>query len=272
MTELLVHRIGRVVTRCILAPGVRDLGLARAVYERLYVMGKLLSETRERRFLGERIEAGMVVLDIGANLGYYSRYFADLVGPTGRVYAFEPDPLSFQMLERRAARARYRNLEVSPAALGDRQGRSVLRCSRVNRADNRLHASHGEVPHESVEVPVTTLDAFCAARGIRRVDAIKMDVQGWEVAALAGMRETLARARPRWIFLEFSPEHLLGAGSSPESFWQALETAGYEPHVLNGEGRPSPVEDRAAFSRAYATGYTDIWACDRGFESRLDET
>ncbi|HEY4595480.1 MAG TPA: hypothetical protein VIJ02_03700, partial [Thermoanaerobaculia bacterium] len=97
----LVHRIGRLLTRMLLAPGLRDLPGIRDLYSRLYVLGKTLAEPRERRFFQEQVEPGMVVFDVGANLGFYTLLLADRVGPQGRVHAFEPDPLSCELLRRR---------------------------------------------------------------------------------------------------------------------------------------------------------------------------
>ena len=113
---------------------------------------------------------------------------------------------------------------------------------------------------ETVEVPLTTLDAYCAAHGIDRIDAVKMDIQGAEVAALAGFRQTLARLKPIWMLIEFSPEHLRGAGSSPAEFWALLVELGFDPWGFDEDGETFRIEDTAAFSRRYETGYTDVWA------------
>ena len=260
MSERLVHKLGRAATRVLLAPSVRRFALARRLYLHLYLLGKTLAEPRERRFFQEHVQPGMVVLDIGANVGFYSLLLGDLVGPAGRVYAFEPDPLSFGLLAPRAEASRHGNVSAAQVALGDREGRLTLYCSRTNRADNRVHASH-ETPVEEVEVTLTTLDAFLTGKGVERIDAVKMDVQGAEVAVLAGARETLRRTRPLWMLIELSPDHLRGAGSSPEAFWEILEDLGYEPWGLDGaDGQPFLIADRAAFAQDLGAGYTDVWA------------
>jgi FkbM family methyltransferase len=258
--DALVRRLGRLATRLLLAPGIRDLPLVRALYARLYGLGKTLAEPRERRFLREQTEPGMVIFDVGANIGFYTLLLAKRVGPTGRVHAFEPDPLSFAILSRRAARP---NVELNPTAVGDRTGRITLFTHRSNRADNRVHDSLGGETAETVEVALTTLDDYCAARRIDRIDAVKMDIQGAEVAALKGFRKTLGRLRPRWLLIEFSPEHLRAAGSSPEGFWKILDEVGFEPWGFDENGRIFRIENREAFSRAYEDGYTDVWAKSR---------
>jgi FkbM family methyltransferase len=258
----LVHRLGRLVTRVLLAPGVRDLPGARGLYARFYVLGKTLAEPRERRFFQEQVEPGMVVFDVGANLGFYTLLLAGQVGPEGRVHAFEPDPLSFEILSSRAAgRA---NVELNQTAVGDQAGTITLYTNRSNRADNRVHPSLGAETAEAVEVPLTTLDDYCAAHGIDRLDAVKMDIQGAEVAALQGFRKTLDRLQPRWMLIEFSPEHLRAAGSGAEAFWTVLDQLGFEPWGFDGAGKTFRIEDRAAFTRAYEGGYTDVWAKRKG--------
>lgn len=254
----IVHRLGRIVTRALLSPALRDRSLARAVYARLYLLGKRLAEPREQRFFRQQVAPGMVVFDVGANLGFYTSLFADLVGPTGRVHAFEPDPLSFGILRERTARLA--NVTANQVAVGDRTGSITLFCNRSNRADNRVHASLGEETAETVEVPLTTLDDYCDSARIDQIHAVKMDIQGAEVAALRGFRRTLARIQPQWLMIEFSPEHLRAAGSGPEDFWAILDELGFEPWTFGDGGKPFRIEDRAAFARQYETGYTDIWA------------
>lgn len=256
--ERLVHRIGAPITRLLLSPPVRRTAFGRALYTRLYSLGKGLAERQEMRFLREQVKPGMVVFDVGANLGFYTFLLADQVGPKGRVHAFEPDPMSFGILEKRAAG--HPNVEVTRAAAGDRAGTVPLFCSPTNRADNRIHPSHDARPAETFEVPLITLDDHCAARGIDRIDAVKMDIQGAEVAALRGFAKTLARVRPAWMIVEFSPEHLRGADSTPEDFWAILEELGFVPWGFDDHGRPFRIEDTAAFTREHEATYTDVWA------------
>jgi len=253
----LIHRLGRIITRALLSPALRGLPPARALYTRLYLLGKKIAEPREQRFFRAQVTPGMVVFDVGANVGFYTTLFARLVGPAGRVHAFEPDPLSFGILRRRTAR--HANVEANPTAVGDHRGITTLSCNRSNRADNRIHPSLGDDTAETVEVPLTTLDDYCAARGIDRIDAVKLDVQGSEVAALDGFRQTLGRTRPHWLLIELSPEHLRAAGSSPEALWAILDGLGFEPWAFDEEGKAFRIEDPAAFTRRYETGYTDVW-------------
>jgi FkbM family methyltransferase len=256
--DRLIHKIGAPITRALLSPRLRGSALGRGLYTRLYLLGKALAEHREVRFLREKVQPGMVVLDVGANLGFYTLLLADCAGPAGRVHAFEPDLLSFEILQHRAAGRS--GIELNQTAVGDHPGTITLYTNRLNRADNRVHPSLGSRTAEAVEVPLTTLDDYCAARGIDRIDAVKMDIQGAEVSALAGFRKTLTRLKPPWMLIEFSPEHLRGAGSSPEAFWAILDELGYEPWGFGKSGEAFRIVDTAAFTRRFESGYTDVWA------------
>lgn len=256
----MIHRLGRIVTRVLLSPSLRKVAPARALYARLYLLGKRLAERREQGFFRRQVTSGMVVFDVGANAGFYTTLFAELAGPSGRVHSFEPDPLSFGLLKRRTeGRA---NVTANQMAVGDHTGHITLYCNRSNRADNRVHASLGSETAETVEVPLTTLDDYCEVHKIDHIDAVKMDIQGAEVAALRGFRQTLARTRPQWLMIEFSPEHLRAAGSGPEDFWAILDELGYEPWAFE-DGEAFRIVDCKTFSRRYETGYTDIWARSR---------
>jgi FkbM family methyltransferase len=256
-----LQAVGRVVTRLLLRPGLRERPLAAWAYTRAYLAAKQLAEWRQQRFLLERLRPGMVVFDVGSNVGYYTLAFAQRVGPQGAVHAFEPDPFTFGILERRVARAGCTNVALTSAAVGDHEGTVSLHCGAVNRADNRIHASHppGESA-EVVEVPLLTLDDYCTRHGVDRIDAVKMDIQGAEVGALRGFAESLRRLRPEWLFLELHEEGLRGAGATSAELFAELEAAGLEPWAFDSRQRAYAIDDTVAFAAEHRSGYTDVWA------------
>ncbi|HEX4963662.1 MAG TPA: FkbM family methyltransferase [Thermoanaerobaculia bacterium] len=259
--DRLIHRLGRPVTRLLLSPRLRRSRLATAAYARLYVLGKTLSERRERALLRRQVRPGMVIFDVGANLGFYTKFLSSLVGPAGRVHAFEPDPLSFDILRRRTRHLT--NVHLTRSAAGDHAGSVTLFCNRANRADNRVYPHQGEEETEPCTVPLTTLDDYCAAHAISRIDGVKMDVQGAEVAVLEGFRRTLSTLRPSWMLIEFAPALLAGAGSSSRAFWAILNDLGFEPWSFDERGSPFRIEDETELSRRYEGSYTDVWARPR---------
>lgn len=141
------------------------------------------------------VEAGDVVLDVGGCWGDTALYFAELVGPGGKVYTFEFDPENLRILRA--------NLELNPQlaerievverALWDRSGERL----RFAPAGRCTVVSEGESEITGLEVEAITLDDFVTEAGIERVGFIKMDVEGAEPNVLRGARGTLERMAPK---------------------------------------------------------------------------
>jgi FkbM family methyltransferase len=133
---------------------------------------------------------GDVALDIGANLGAHTLPLARLVGPTGAVFAFEPQRILFQILCGNVALNEIPNVHVLPVALGRAPGRAKVPALDYRGASNfggvSLGAAHGE------DVPVVPLDQL----EVSKAKLIKIDVEGMELDVLAGAKATLARCRP----------------------------------------------------------------------------
>jgi FkbM family methyltransferase len=252
-----------VLTRALLHPRLRDHRLMVWIYLRLYLLGKRLTERAELATLRELIVPGMVIADIGANAGFYTIEMASMVGPSGRIVAFEPDPLNFRFLQGRTRRAHASNVEAFQMAVGDKTGRAILYCSAYNRADNRLHASHHEAHVEASEVHVCSLDDFVQSHHNTAIDGIKIDVQGAEEQVLIGARTVLER-RVQWIWVEFSPAHLRAAGTDPGRFVAMLEQLGMDIFELDHAGSLSPFSGFESYSRRIGAGYGDLVLRARG--------
>jgi FkbM family methyltransferase len=251
-------KVGRFVTRFMMRRPIRATAVGRRAYARMYLVGKRLAERREQDLLRRHLRPGMTVFDLGANVGFYTEQFSRLIGSSGKVYAFEPDPFCSEILRDRVRRLE--NVQVESVALGERRGEVTLYCSNRDRAENRTHPFDPGVPAEAVRVPVRTLDGFCRSRHVTRVDAVKMDVEGDEVHVLRGMSETMARTPPAWMFIEFCPAQLRGAGSSPEEFWDLLEERGYRSYSIESGGELRAIPDSRAFTESQARSFTNILA------------
>ena len=160
-------------------------------------------DPREKILYERELRPGMTVVDAGANVGYFSLLFARLVGPTGRVFALEPDPRNFNLLRRNIDRNGYRNITAVPVALSRENGRQKFSRSPHNFADHCLGDGLGQ--REKIEVEVVRLDDLFSGPS-KRVDLLKLDIQGAEFAAIDGARELL-RANPDIVLLsEFWPD------------------------------------------------------------------
>jgi FkbM family methyltransferase len=183
----------------------------------------------------------MVALDLGANLGYYSRLLAELVGPTGSVYAFEPDPENIEVLRHNLRAAAYRHVRVVPYAATDRRGIATLHISPGHSAHS-LFAGFTET-HGTVGVNTIAVDSFFAAEGVERLDFVKMDIEGSEPLALAGMSAILARSPDLVILCECNPTALGCGGTTVPEFLAAIAQHGFEARAILEDGRLGAVPD-----------------------------
>jgi FkbM family methyltransferase len=216
-------------------PAVRRLVGEMTVRQDGYVLGgdldhwELLEQLRRGAFerqtrqrFSEAVRPGATVLDLGAHIGAYTLLAAALVGPSGRVIAFEPDPRSFAWLRRNIRRNRCRHVTPIQQAVADRSGSATLFSHPLDPSQNSLHAFAS--PRASVAVETVALDARLPAA---RVDVVKMDIEGGEVRALQGMQALLEANPAVTLFVELNPAALRRAGSSGEELVAWLRQAGF---------------------------------------------
>lgn len=149
------------------------------------------------RVISENVSPGMVALDIGAHSGFYTLMLSKLVGPTGKVIAFEPLPANFRILEENVALNEITNVQLQQRAVGEHSGEGNL---EVPDPGDSLVAGPmiAEDPCGSMKVPTVSLDNFLFERKLR-VDFIKMDVEGAEGDILRGARRILETFHPRMM-------------------------------------------------------------------------
>jgi len=159
------------------------------------IRARMLSEVRE----------GMVVLDVGANIGYYTVQFARISGPTGRVIAFEPNPVMVAELKANIELNHLSNVQVEPIALFNCNGEADFYCPPTGREANGTLV---QFPDEMLKiekvlkVKTKTLDDFVRKADLRFVDFMKVDVEGAERSVFQGAAETLRGHRKPAIFFE----------------------------------------------------------------------
>ena len=153
---------------------------------------------REVDFLHRCVVPGMVALDIGANVGVYALPLAQLAGPTGRVYAYEPGGANRRHLERSLLLNALNNVEVSAAALSNFSGPGCLKLGDSGELHQLVAAANNTDSIETVEV--RTLDAEMLRQQWPRVDFIKLDAEGQEQAILDGGARFFERYSPLVMF------------------------------------------------------------------------
>ena len=179
-------------------------------------------EPEVTRFIRDSLPRGGVFIDAGANIGYFPVAVADLLGSEGRVFAFEPNPRLFAILQENFRLNAIRG-GCQPHALGKSEYSSQLWVKRklsgggyLTNAPSGEEAGMGLSPHE---VTVRSLDSF----NLPPADVMKIDVEGAEPEVLAGARETIARAPDLKLVLEFSPSGWTGQGHDPRGCWTTCE-------------------------------------------------
>ena len=156
-------------------------------------------ESEKVRLLAGLLREGDVAYDIGAHAGYYTLVAARLVGRTGSVVAFEPNPENIRALRRHLVLNRVQNVEVVEAAVSDRTG--TARFDDSDRSNSRGRLSYGG----SLEVSCVALDALIGGNGLPAPAVIKMDIEGGECLAIDGARELLVSARPMILLATHGP-------------------------------------------------------------------
>lgn len=188
------------------------------------------------------LKPGMVVVDIGAHVGYFSLLAAKLVGPEGKVYAFEPEPSNHLLLLRNIEINNYTTIRAQRKAVSNRSGSMDLFLSALDSGSHSLHAAGARGVTGTARVEATTLDAFLEAEGWPKVDLIKIDVEGAEVAVLEGMRQLLDQRRGLKLVVEFCPLLLQSAGVSPSALPDKLASLGFAVHVIDDKRGVLPAE------------------------------
>jgi FkbM family methyltransferase len=212
-------------------------------------------ERNERDLIALHVRPGMVVVDVGANIGFHTLNLAASVAPSGRVYAIEPDPRSFRLLSRAVASAPA-SVRLRQAAAMNHANPVTLYVSAVNRGDHRVVPTPDERRQQIV--PAVILDELLA--GEHRVDFVKIDVQGAEVRVLDGLRQTLARNRDAiGVLCELCPALVRRSGADAEEFFRPLRDVGLVPHYVRRKGLIEPVDERAVWGAAEASGYLNVY-------------
>lgn len=191
-------------------------------------------EATETAIFRSLVKSGMTVLDVGANIGYYTLMAAKLVTPAGRVFAFEPDPWNCQLLARSVESSGYTNVKVYQQAVADKLGRTKLYFDAHNYANRSFFAQNIIQDAGFVEVETIPLDRLYGSGQLgKRVDFLKIDVQGAEALVLAGAEKLLTENLPT-ILMELEPDKLISAGVDPLGLLQSLEGYRYSISAING--------------------------------------
>ena len=187
-------------------------------------------EPGTRRVLSALIQPGMGVADVGANVGLLTLSCAVATGPSGKVFAFEPEAGPRAQLEKTLKLNGLRWVEVFDQAAGALTEKRTFHISPVIG-----HSSLYALPQEDgdgrdVTVQVSRLDDIIGSD--QRLDVVKIDVEGAELDVLAGMDRLLSENPDLAIVAEYGPSHLARIGLTPKSWFDAFKKAGFQAYAI----------------------------------------
>ncbi|GAB5493660.1 MAG: hypothetical protein Phog2KO_38750 [Phototrophicaceae bacterium] len=216
--------------------------------------GKHEPETNSQ--LKQLLKPNMVFLDIGAHVGYYSRLASNIVGESGRVVAFEPNPSNHAMLKKNVGTRK--NVTLMQVALAEEEGTAELYDYLMMSASGSLHYDEtlrdvqlsttqrdvdfaprldNDFQPKTYTVRTAPVDKLMAELGITQVDVVKMDIEGAEMGALRGMSQTIANSPNLSLVMEFNPLGLKAFGHVPHEALQEILGMGFNNlYIIEDDG------------------------------------
>lgn len=195
----------------------------------LFING--IYEPYETELISSMIRPGNVVLDIGANIGYYTLILAKLVGQSGKVFAFEPEPTNFRLLEKNVSINGHSNVILEQKAVSNRNENKKLYLNKENAGMHTIYKP--PCPNlDSVDIETISLDNYFNNYTCK-IDFIKMDIEGSEYTALEGMQTVLKRQNNIKLLVAFFPSAIREYGYKPEQYVDLLMSNGFRVYFAN---------------------------------------
>jgi FkbM family methyltransferase len=211
-------------------------------------------EVAETRFCVNLIHPGMVILDIGANIGLYTLLFAKLVGRTGSVHTFEPDIKNY----RRLCANIYLNGFEDVVKINRQAVFSKTQIVKLNTFPDSVNAWHtlgnlelpdpwnaGKTitPTSVQEIEAVSLDDYCHNNGINHIDFLKVDVEGAELDVLQGATNLFRTGKIKCVMFEISLPQIQGMGHNPEEIYHFFNEHGYDVYQILTDGSISKMSE-----------------------------
>jgi FkbM family methyltransferase len=189
-------------------------------------------EAENFSFLKQQVKPGNTVLDIGAHIGFFANITAQMVGNAGKVFAFEPTPSTYAMLQKMCADNNNTGI-VTPVnkAVGKEDGSITFYVSddKIDNTNSTVGYREGS-NHKPIDIPLTSVDNFVQQQGLQQVDFIKIDVEGAEYDTIRGAAETMQKFKPACI-LAIHPKLIAAKGDRLEDIYDFAVNAGYRVMV-----------------------------------------
>lgn len=221
-----------------------------------------LHETKEQLLVCRLVHSGMLTFDVGANIGDYSILLSKIIGVTGKVYSFEPAATTFKKLQERIDSCKCNNIHAFNKAIysenttvefnefpDDYSVWNSIGKPKMLNPQNLVDY----VPIVKTEiVEAITLDSFCQEHNIKKIDYLKLDVEGAESDALQGAISLLKAKAIRYLQFEISQKMLEGLNRQAKSTFDILISNGYECHRIQPNGE---IGDKVINSDSFYENY-----------------
>jgi FkbM family methyltransferase len=228
--------------------GLFETHIGKWIFSTLYGVYKRRFEATSIESIHPWVKSGTTVVDVGANIGFFTIQFARWAGPNGRILAIEPEAENLRLLRCELDKAGIAsNVEVLEGVAAETPGTLRLTLNPHHPADHRI----GET---GIQVRAWTIDEIMTERGWPTVSFIKIDVQGAEVRVLRGAQETLKRYHPA-LFIEVDDDALAKAGASADVLFDEVEAYGYR--FYDPAHAEKPLTRVEASVMRQALGYAD---------------
>ena len=203
----------------------------------LFLSSSILHEKTIVNLVKNEIKKGDVVIDIGAHIGYYTVLFAKLVGPEGRVFAFEASPTNFEVLKKNVSVNGYQNVILNNKAVSDKNGKLTLYITGRTSTENFLFKPENFIDSSkiknTIEIDSITLDNYFQDFK-DEINFLKMDISGAEPRVIKGMNSILNKNTSLKIQQEWWPNAIRTHGFEPDSHLKLLTQMGYKIYEIDG--------------------------------------
>lgn len=223
------------------------------IYKITYQSFKEKQDAFEISLIKKYTKANDTVLDIGANIGFYAEILSHIVSSNGKVHCFEPDTVNFNYLKKRCSTLS--NVSVNNKAVSEKTGVLKIYTSKNLNVDHRTYKP--EEYDKEIDIDCIAIDDYLQGQA---VDFIKMDIQGFEMSAVKGMRKTLESPNLK-LLSEFWPYGMRTAGTSVLEYFQFLKQYDFYIYLIENNTLEELTEEKVkTFLQFPESTYMNIFA------------
>ena len=207
-----------------------------------YIDGKY-TEPDTQALFRNLIEPKSCIVDIGANIGYYS-LMAAAISPDSEIFAFEPLPKNVTAFKENISLNNYSNIHVEEVALSDEDGIGALTLMHTDTESGWAHLL-AKLPDDSgkyLKVKRFKLDTICKTLKIPSVDILKIDVEGHDFQVIKGAGQTLGAPGKRHCIIEFNDYDFQNHGIISQGIDEFLKEKGYKLFSIKKNGKITPID------------------------------